>query len=54
VPVRGIPVRGVIVGETANSVCFRVSNRWEMDIDKSMIRVVEKGSGFASETAVSA
>jgi hypothetical protein len=42
VPARGIPVRGVIAGETKESVHFQIGNSWEMNIDKSMILMVEE------------
>jgi hypothetical protein len=42
VPVRGIPVRGVIAGETEESVHFQIGNSWEMEIEKSMILMVEE------------
>jgi hypothetical protein len=38
----GVPVQGVIVGETKESVRFRINDRWEIEIEKSMVLMVEQ------------
>jgi aminopeptidase C len=44
------PLRGVIVGETQQSVRFRIDDSWDIDIYKSMILAVEEDSWMDSIT----
>ncbi len=37
-----VPLRGVIVGESAETVRFRIGDGWDVDIFKSMVRAVEE------------
>lgn len=37
-----VPLRGIILGETEQSVRFRVDDSWDIDIYKSMILAVEE------------
>ena len=37
-----VPLRGVIVGEGADTVRFRIGDGWDVDIFKSMVRAVEE------------
>jgi hypothetical protein len=37
-----VPLRGVIVGESATAVRFRIGEGWEIDIYKPMILAVEQ------------
>lgn len=39
-----VPLRGVIVGESDNSVRLRVGEGWDIDIYKPMILAVEQDS----------
>ena len=39
-----VPLRGVIVGESAGAVRFRVGEGWDIDIYKQMILAVEQDS----------
>jgi hypothetical protein len=45
-----IPLRGVIVGETEETVRFRIDDSWDIDIYKSMILAVEEDSWIDSIT----
>jgi hypothetical protein len=45
-----VPLRGVIVGETQESVRFRVDDRLDIDIYKHMILAVEEDSWMDSTT----
>ena len=45
-----VPLRGVIVGETQQSVRFRIDDSWDIDIYKSMILAVEEDSWMDSIT----
>ena len=45
-----IPLRGVILGETEQSVRFRVDDGWDIDIYKHMILAVEEESWMDSIT----
>jgi hypothetical protein len=38
------PVPGTIVGESANTIRFRIGRNWDIDIPKSMILAVEQDS----------
>jgi hypothetical protein len=37
-----VPLRGTIVGESADAVRFRIAQSWDIDIFKSMILAVEE------------
>ena len=37
-----VPLRGVIVGESPDTVRFRIGDGWDVDIFKSMVRAVEE------------
>jgi hypothetical protein len=37
-----VPLRGVIVGESKDSVRFRIGDGWDVDIYKSMVLAVEE------------
>jgi hypothetical protein len=39
-----VPLRGMIVGESQQSVRFRIDDSWDIDIYKSMILAVEEDS----------
>ena len=45
-----VPLRGVILGETQESVRFRIDDSWDIDIYKSMILAVEEDSWMDSIT----
>jgi type II secretory pathway component PulC len=45
-----VPLRGVILGETRQSVRFRVDDSWDIDIYKTMILAVEEESWMDSIT----
>jgi hypothetical protein len=45
-----VPLRGVILGETQQSVRFRVDDSWDIDIYKNMILAVEEDSWMDSIT----
>jgi hypothetical protein len=45
-----VPLRGVILGETLQSVRFRIDDSWDIDIYKSMILAVEEDSWMDSIT----
>ena len=45
-----VPLRGVILGETQQSVRFRVDDNWDIDIYKHMILAVEEESWMDSIT----
>jgi type II secretory pathway component PulC len=45
-----VPLRGIIVGETQQSVRFRIDDSWDIDIYKSMILAVEEDSWMNSIT----
>ncbi len=40
-----VPLRGIIVGESAGAVRFRLGEAWDVDIYKSMILAVEEDIG---------
>lgn len=37
-----VSLRGIILGETAHSIRFRVDNSWDIDIYKQMVLAVEE------------
>ncbi len=39
-----VPLRGTIVGETAQALRFRIGSGWDVDIYKNMILAVEEDS----------
>jgi hypothetical protein len=39
-----VPLRGTIVGETAQALRFRIGNGWDVDIYKNMVLAVEEDS----------
>ena len=45
-----VPLRGVILGETQQSIRFRVDDSWDIDIYKHMILAVEEESWMDSIT----
>ena len=45
-----VPLRGVILGETQQSVRFRVDDSWDIDIYKHLILAVEEESWMDSIT----
>ena len=45
-----VPLRGIIVGESQESVRFRIGDGWDIDIYKSMILAVEEDSWMDSIT----
>jgi type II secretory pathway component PulC len=45
-----IPLRGVILGETEQTIRFRVEDSWDIDIYKYMILAVEEDSWMDSIT----
>jgi hypothetical protein len=45
-----VPLRGVILGETQQSIRFRVDDSWDIDIYKHMILAVEEDSWMDSIT----
>ena len=45
-----VPLRGVILGETRQSIRFRVDDSWDIDIYKHMILAVEEESWMDSIT----
>ncbi len=45
-----VPLRGTIVGESNDTVRFRVGEGWEVDIFKNMILAVEEDSWVSTIT----
>ena len=45
-----VPLRGMIVGETQQSVRFRIDDSWDIDIYKHLILAVEEESWMDSIT----
>ena len=45
-----VPLRGVILGETQQTIRFRVDDNWDIDIYKHMILAVEEESWMDSIT----
>jgi hypothetical protein len=39
-----VPLRGPLVGETAQALRFRIGNGWDVDIYKNMVLAVEEDS----------
>ncbi len=37
-----VPLRGVIVGESPDSVRFRIGDGWDVDVYKNMVLAVEE------------
>jgi hypothetical protein len=45
-----VPLRGVILSESSQSIRFRVDDSWDIDIYKNMILAVEEDSWMDSIT----
>jgi len=45
-----VPLRGTIVGESADAVRFRISDGWDVDIYKAMVRGVQEDNWLNSVT----
>jgi len=45
-----VPLRGIILGETQQTIRFRVDDSWDIDIYKHMILAVEEESWMDSIT----
>lgn len=45
-----VPVRGTLLGETANALKFRIGEGWDVEIFKSMVMAVEEDSWMSIVT----
>lgn len=45
-----VPLRGVIVSETADAVRFRIGDGWDVDIFKDMVLAVEERNWVSAVT----